>query len=86
MIFMLNTMKILIQKILKKIKVGDHVRISKHKTIFAKGHTLNWLKEVFVVSKIKNTVPWAYVINDLKEITRFFMKKNCKKFRIEKRI
>ena len=55
----------------KKIKVGDHVRISKYKTIFAKGHTLNWLKEVFVVSKIKNTVPWTYVINDLKEITRF---------------
>ena len=23
-------------------------------------------EEVFVVSKIKNTVPWAYVINDLK--------------------
>ena len=55
----------------KKIKVGDHVRISKYKTIFAKGHTLDWLKEVFLVRKIKNTVPWTCVINDLKEITRF---------------
>ena len=25
-----------------KFKVGDHVRISKDKNIFAKGHTPNW--------------------------------------------
>ena len=36
-----------------KFKVGDHVRISKYKNIFAKGCTLNWSEEVFVVSKIK---------------------------------
>ena len=41
-----------------KLKVGDRVRISKYKNIFAKGHTQNWQEEVFVVSKIKNTVPW----------------------------
>ena len=35
-----------------KFKVGDHVRISKHKNIFAKGYTPNWDEEVFVVSKI----------------------------------
>ena len=40
-----------------KFKVGDHVRISTYKTIFAKGYIPNWSKEVFVVSKIKNTVP-----------------------------
>ena len=40
-----------------KFKVGDHVRISKNKNIFAKGYTPNWSEEVFVVSKIKNTVP-----------------------------
>ena len=40
-----------------KFKVGDHVRISKDKNIFAKGYTPNWSEEVFVVSKIKNTVP-----------------------------
>ena len=33
--------------------VGDHVRISKYKNIFAKGYTQNWSEEVFVVSKIK---------------------------------
>ena len=48
-----------------KFKVGDHVRISKYKNIFAKGYTPNWSEEVFVVSKIKNTVLWAYVINGL---------------------
>ena len=48
-----------------KFKVGDHVKISKYKNIFAKGYTPNWSEEVFVVSKIKNTVPWTYVINDL---------------------
>ena len=48
-----------------KFKVGDIVRISKYKNIFAKGYTSNWSEEVFVVSKIKNTVPWTYIINDL---------------------
>ena len=39
-----------------KFKVGDHVRIPKYKHIFAKGYTQNWSQEVFVVSKIKDTV------------------------------
>ena len=42
-----------------KFKVGDHARISKYKNIFAKGYTPNWSEEVFVVSKIKNTVSWT---------------------------
>ena len=74
-----------------KFKVGDHVRISKNKNIFAKGYTPNWSEEVFVVSKIKNTVPWTYIINDLngEEIIRTFyerglQKTNQKEFRIEK--
>ena len=41
-----------------KFKVGDYVGISKYKNIFAKGYTPNWSEEVFLVSKIKNTVPW----------------------------
>ena len=48
-----------------KFKVSDHVRISKYKNIFAKGYTPNCSEETFVISKIKNTVPWTYVINDL---------------------
>ena len=48
-----------------KFKVGEHVRISKYKNVFAKGYTPNWSEEVFVIKEIKNTVPWTYVINDL---------------------
>ena len=73
-----------------KFKVGDYVRISKYKKLFAKGYTPNWSEEVFIVSKIKNTVPWTYVINDLngEEITWTFYEKelqktNQKEFRIE---
>ena len=46
-------------------KVGDYVRILKYKNIFAKGYMPNWSEEIFVVSNSKNTVPQAYVINDL---------------------
>ena len=42
-----------------KFKIGRHVRISKYKNIFPKGYTPNWSEEVFVISKIKNTVPWT---------------------------
>ena len=48
-----------------KFKVGDHVRISKYKNIFAKRYIPSWSEEIFVISKIANTVPWTYVINDL---------------------
>ena len=48
-----------------KFKVGDNVRISKYKNIFAKRYTPNCSEEVFVIKKVKNTVPWTYVINDL---------------------
>ena len=74
-----------------KFKVGDHVRISKYKNIFAKGYTPNWSEEVFVVSKIKNAVPWTYLISDLngEPITGSFYEKelqktNQKEFRKEK--
>ena len=30
-----------------KFKVGDHVRVSKYKNIFAKWYTPNWSEEVF---------------------------------------
>ena len=40
-----------------KFKVGDHVRISKYKNIFAKAYVSNSSEEVFVTKKVKNTVP-----------------------------
>ena len=45
-------------------KIGNHVRIMKCKNIFAKGYTPNWSEETFVIKKVKNTVPWMYVISD----------------------
>ena len=74
-----------------KFKIGDHVRISKHKNIFAKGCPPNWSEEVFVINKINITVPWTYAISDLNgvEITGGFYEKelestNQQKFRIER--
>ena len=32
-----------------KFKVGDHVRISKYKNIFAKGYAPNWLEKVLLL-------------------------------------
>ena len=42
-----------------KFKVGDYVRISKYKNIFAKGYMPSWSEEVFIISEIKSTVPWT---------------------------
>ena len=74
-----------------KFKVGDHVRISKYKNIFAKEYRPNWSEEVFVIKNVKNTVPWTYVSNDLngEEITGTFYEKELQKtnqeeFRIKK--
>ena len=69
-----------------KFKVGDHVRISKSKIIFAKGYAPKWSEKVFVVSGIKNTVMWTYVINDLngEEITGSFYEKELQKTSQEK--
>ena len=61
------------------------------KIFFAKGHTLNWSEEVFVVNKVQNTVPKTYLVNDLngEKIKGSFYEKelqktNQKEFRIEK--
>ena len=69
-----------------KFKVGDHVRISKYKNIFAKGS-----EEIFVIKKVRNNFPWTYFINDLngEEIIGTFYEKELQKtnqeeFRIEK--
>ena len=45
-----------------KFKVIDHLRISKYKNTFSKGYTPNWSEKFFAIEEIKNTVPWAYVV------------------------
>ena len=74
-----------------KFNVGDHVRISIYKNVFAKGYAPNWSEEIFIVDKVKYTVPWTYEINDLngeKTIGSFYEKElqktDQKGFRIEK--
>ena len=74
-----------------RFKIGNYVMILKYKNIFAKSYTPNWSGEVFVISKIKNTVPWTYIISDLngEEIVGSFYEKelqktNQKEFRIGK--
>ena len=74
-----------------KLKVGDNVTTSKYKNIFAKIYIPNWSEEVFVIKKVKNTVPWAYSIKDLsrEKIVGIFHEKqlqktNQKEFRFEK--
>ena len=74
-----------------KFKVGDRVRVSKCKSIF-KGYTQNESEELFVISKIKNAVPWTYAISDLNGETSLvtgsfdekeLQKASQEKFRIE---
>ena len=50
-----------------RFKVGDRVRISRYKNIFAKGYTPNWSKEIFTVDKINDTVPYTYNLKDLND-------------------
>ena len=61
-----------------------------YKNIFPKGSNPNWSEEVFVIKKVKNTVPWTYVISDLngEDIVGTFCEKelqkaNEKEFRVE---
>ena len=75
-----------------KFKVGDHVRIPKYENIFAKRYVLNQSDDVFLIKKVKNTMPWTYIIENLngEEIVGMFYKKELQqkisqaKFRIER--
>ena len=64
-----------------KFKVGNHVRISTYKSIFGKGYTPNWSEQAFVIKKVKNTVPWTFVKEDLngKNIIGIFYVKELQK-------
>ena len=50
-----------------RYNVGDRVRISKFKNIFAKGYTPNWTREIFIVNKTNDTVPYTYNLKDLND-------------------
>ena len=48
-----------------KFNVGDHVSVSKYNNNFAKVYVPNWTEKVSVIQKVKNTVPWIYVKENL---------------------
>ena len=50
-----------------RFKIGDRVRISKFKNIFAKVYTPNWSREIFIVNKINDPVPYTYNLKDLND-------------------
>ena len=64
-----------------RFKVGDRVRISRYKNIFAKEYTPNWSKEIFIVDKRNDTVPYTYNLKDLndEEIIGSFYDKELQK-------
>ena len=64
-----------------KFKIGDHVRISKYKNIFAKGYVPSWPEEFFVIKMLKILCHWhmLLVILMAKKLLKRFTKKNCKK-------
>ena len=51
-----------------KYKVGEYVRISKYKNIFAKSDASIYFEKYLLIVAVKSTVPWTYVIEDLKEV------------------
>ena len=64
-----------------KFKVGDDVRISKYKNIFAKSYTPNWSEEILVIKEIKTQFHGHMLLMILmvKKLLAHFMKKNCKR-------
>ena len=64
-----------------RFKVGDRVRISKFKNMFAKGCAPNWSTEIFIINKINDTVPYTYNLKDLndEEIIGSFYDKELQK-------
>ena len=65
-----------------KFKVGDHVKISKYKNMFAKGYTPKFSEEIFVIKKKKKMQFHGHVllmILMVKKLLEHFMEKNCKR-------
>ena len=57
--------------------------------MFTKEYNPNWSEDFIVISKIKNTLPWTYVISDLNSEYIIglepFMKKNCRRLMKKKK-
>ena len=64
-----------------KFKVGDHVRLSKYKNVFAKGYTPNKSEEVFGIKKVKIQFHghMLLMISMVQKLLQHFMKENYKR-------
>ena len=71
-----------------EFKVGDQVRTSKRKNTFSKSYTPNWSEPFLMIKKLKNTISWRYITEDLNGEERFgtYYEKetNQIEFRVEK--
>ena len=68
-------------KKIARYNVGDRVRISKFKNIFAKGYTPNWSREIFIINKVNDAVAYTYNLKDLNDekLLVVFTIENCKR-------
>ena len=64
-----------------KFEAVNHIKISKHKNIFVKGCTGNWLEEMFLIKEIKILCHGHMQYKNLtvKKCLKSFLKKNCKR-------
>ena len=58
-----------------KFIIGDIVRISKYKNVFAKGYTPNWSEKVFVIKKVK-ILCHGYILLMREKLRKFVTKGN----------
>ena len=65
-----------------RYNVGNRVRISKFKNIFAKGYTPNWSREILIVNKINDTVPYTYTYLNEEEIIGSFYDRELQKTKL----
>lgn len=50
--------------VIKPLKPGDRVRISKARRQFKKGYLPSWTEELFTVSRVQKTTPMTYILKD----------------------
>ena len=60
-----------------KFKIGDFVRISKHKNVIAKSYSRSWSEDVFVIKKKLKGLSWTYLNGE--EIAGTFSLKELQK-------
>ena len=63
-----------------EFKLGDYVKVSKYKNIFAKGNVPNWSEDIFVIKKVKRIMLWTCFVEHLsrKKLLERFMKRVTK--------